>query len=301
MGKKVFDPESENYKNVLINFADAAIEVGESKQAFKANKEWLAILKKEYGKDAIELYDPHKALGDSLVRMRYPKKASKHYDKAIRLASTYYGDDSIRYAHTMWHAGKNFVDIGYSDIAKKYLKSSFDIFLKYDDYRASLVKLYLGKAGLQQKKYAEASEYFEEALILADTEKDNKIELTARAFLVKAYENQGLSDLATQHCLEIGRQTPWDASQEAQPLYMSSPNYPDAARLNGKSGSVFIEFEISKMGFAKNFIIKNSGSNKVFHEPSLDVLKKARFAPKFENGHAVVAKSFYKFSYKIRK
>ena len=83
--------------------------------------------------------------------------------------------------------------------------------------------------------------------------------LMAHANLVDAYERLGESERATEHCLAIGRTTPWGGTADYQPLFKRPPTYPRAAQVRGLEGYVLLEFTVDRMGFVRDPSVVDSG------------------------------------------
>jgi TonB family protein len=111
-------------------------------------------------------------------------------------------------------------------------------------------------------------------------------ELASHASLVQLYEKKGQSDEATEHCIAIGRMTPWSDEIEPVPLYRIDPRYPEKMARKGDEGYAILEFTISSFGFVEDITIIES-SHRDFEKTSLDALAKWRYAPKIEDGQAV--------------
>ncbi len=113
--------------------------------------------------------------------------------------------------------------------------------------------------------------------------------LSAHAKLVSLYESNGVSGKATEHCLAIGKMTPWDPEQEATPLYRQPPEFPAFAARNRQEGSARLRFDIDAQGFVKNIeVVEVTGSSQFGHAAET-ALAHWRYAPRFEKGQAVVA------------
>ena len=103
------------------------------------------------------------------------------------------------------------------------------------------------------------------------------------------FETKGKSEEATEHCLAIGRMKPWRDDIEPAPLYRVNPKYPVNYARKSKEGSAIVAFDISPFGFVENARILES-DGELFEKESLAAIKQWRYAPKFVEGEAVVAK-----------
>jgi TonB family protein len=83
---------------------------------------------------------------------------------------------------------------------------------------------------------------------------------------------------------------PWQQNLDPMPLYRLEPKYPIDLAKRKKEGWAKMSFTIDEMGFVTDIQVLdvvNGGRN--FGKESVKVLKKWRYAPKFENGQAVAA------------
>ncbi len=113
------------------------------------------------------------------------------------------------------------------------------------------------------------------------------MELTAHSFLVELYERNGQSDLATQHCLAVGKMIPTREVQDYFPLFKPVPEYPRNALASIKEGSVVVEFSVDEAGFVQDPKVVDRVGSIVFDKPSLEVAKRFRYAPAFVDGKPV--------------
>lgn len=299
LGRELFNADSENLINLTVNYANAAFEAHDYELASKASLKWASLVKKKYGKTTPELYGAYLNAGNSESKRRNLISAKNYFDRAIEVVEINHGENSLAHGEALLNAGMALTDVGFGRSAFDYMEQALPIFSQKNDIRAALVKLYMAKAELQLKNYTEAIPYLIDTISLTNTERDNQLELVARAFLVNAYEETGQSEEATKHCILIGEQTPWQDDQEAKPLYIKTPVYPLLDARNKKSGWVELEFIITKKGFVKNVQIIGSKGSRSFKKSALDAISSARFAPKFENGSPVDGKRKFRFTFEL--
>ena len=105
---------------------------------------------------------------------------------------------------------------------------------------------------------------------------------------MQAYEYWGKSDLATEHCVAIGRVSKLRADQDYQPLFRMAPIYPRRMLSIRAEGSVDIAFIVDESGFTQNpEIIQSGQGSRGFEKAAIEAVKRFRYAPRFENGEAV--------------
>lgn len=109
-------------------------------------------------------------------------------------------------------------------------------------------------------------------------------ELRAHALLVDIYQKRGQSDQATEHCIAIGKMTPWNEQQEQTPLFRTPPDYPMSYAKRGKSGWVKLQFTVDEQGFVQSPQVLDSKGGSQFEKESIEALSQWRYAPKFVDG-----------------
>lgn len=109
-------------------------------------------------------------------------------------------------------------------------------------------------------------------------------ELRAHALLVDIYQKRGQDDQATEHCIAIGKMTPWNEQQEQTPLFRTPPNYPKSYAKRGKSGWVKLQFTVDEQGFVQSPQVLDSKGGSQFEKESVEALTQWRYAPKFVDG-----------------
>jgi TonB family protein len=130
--------------------------------------------------------------------------------------------------------------------------------------------------------------------------------LQAYAFMVQNYEELGESDQATIYTRKIGQARPWDDNQDQKPVYLPVPDYqvPTSSgfgRIKNKYESEWSRYRltIDESGFVSDFELQDSSGNKRLNKAIEKVLPKWRFAPKFVDGKAVVADTYFTFELKF--
>ena len=83
---------------------------------------------------------------------------------------------------------------------------------------------FIGKIDLGRARYRNAAEAMNRVVNVLPA--DDTMALMAHANLVDAYERLGERERATEHCLAIGRTTPWGGTADYQPLFKRPPIVP---------------------------------------------------------------------------
>jgi TonB family protein len=180
--------------------------------------------------------------------------------------------------------------------AKKYTEMAYEGLVNSvgkSDYRTLEIQFILATIKTGTRKFNQAIELYEDLIANISNQLDTShpYELAARSRLVNIYEQKGESEKATQHCIQIGKMTPWEQDMEPTPLFRVEPKYPLSAAKRGKEGWAKMSFTIDKMGFVNDVKLLDVKGGSDFGKESVKVLEKWRYAPKFEDGQAVTAKN----------
>jgi TonB family protein len=161
-----------------------------------------------------------------------------------------------------------------------------------NDIRSVELGFLLGKYYHIMEKDSKAIAYMHDVLSVFDeyTEVSHPYELAAHAQLVKLLEKQGESEAATEHCIAIGKMTPWSTDTDPIPLYRELPRFPSNMARLGKEGTVVIEFRISETGFVVEPQVVSS-TNDEFADVALAAVSAYRYAPKVINNEAVLSET----------
>jgi TonB family protein len=124
-------------------------------------------------------------------------------------------------------------------------------------------------------------------------------ELRAHALLVDIYQKRGQGDQATEHCIAIGKMTPWNEHQEQTPLFRTPPDYPKSYAKRGKSGWVQLEFTVDEQGFVQSPQVLDSKGGSQFEKESIEALSQWRYAPKFVDGKPIKATSTVQIDFSL--
>ena len=303
LGKQVYGEQDINTARLGFNLASIYNNTHKPEQARKVLAPLIEIYKTQLGKYHIELVDLYFAYAKSLP---YKKNdmAERYYKKALTVIDEQSEKDPLLKALITLDAGIELLAIGSRKSkmildAQEYLIEQFPA----NDKRVVKANFYAGKYYLARKSYGKSVENFESNLAIFEALKGptHPLELNTHAFLINALEKSGKSDEATKHCIAIGKMRPWDDDQEQRPLYRANPEYPNSMARARQNGSVKIEFTISDFGFVTDAKIINPEESKRFHKVALAALDKWRYAPKFENGVAVEAKSTVQLDFTIAR
>jgi TonB family protein len=303
LGQVTFGQDSLDSAKLAINWANALMvepkrknqgRVIEDEATLKAHQLFtsaLAVYRENMTDNGIELIDPLLGLAESTTDDKYAKtllfEAIEIADKAdnqltvaeVKLIAFY------RLSHTDFYTRK--VRAFAFDAYDIYTRKLPEDAIKRVDATYLVGVLYesMGKPSQAIMNLVEVIKQYQ-ALPYS-----HPYELRAHALLVKLYEQKDQGDKATEHCIAIGKMTPWNDQQEQTPLFRQAPNYPQSYAKRGKDGWVQIEFTVDKNGFVTSPHIIDSKGGRQFERESIEALTRWRYAPKFVDGKPTESKS----------
>ena len=214
----------------------------------------------------------------------------KIISRALDIAEEHFGENSIEYAQYNLDVGRRITRYAVTRKGKLYIDRGVKIIDEIADEISpeyGVAHFHKGRYELATKDYKNSIKHLNKALS-AFSHGDSSVAnaLVARGYLVEAYQNIGEADLATEHCLEIGKASPERSSAELMPLYRKSPMYPSDMLRQRKNGWVELLFDVNEQGFTKNIRVTAS-SNDSFEKTAKESASEYRYAPRFVNGEAV--------------
>lgn len=299
VGKQIFDEGDERLAVITHNYGGELLDGGHNKEATKILKEAVRLGELTYGDDSIELIGILADLADAEAEVYDPDRQIKHYRRALKIAKNYFGADSPEYADVAFRMSTSVYIKSSSSNATKYLKEARAIYSSLPEpmtRKVGLSDFYLGKMAFANRAYSNAAKHLESALgaFEGPSDANRKMRLTTRALLVRTYESSGKTDLATEHCVGIGRESQFSPNQEYEPLFRMAPRFPMSMLQAGSDGHVILEFTVDESGFVQNPVVAESVVNgkprertSDFGREALKAVSRFRYAPRFEEGVAV--------------
>ncbi len=289
---RTFDSSDERMPLFMLNHGNALIQGKRFDEARIVLQRALKLSEDIHGKDSAQLVgilsslaETHKEFEDR-VKQRY-------YERAKKIQQRESGKDSEAYAALMIKAGTDIYSSGDISASKFYLQRAYEGFLKLagpDDFRTGVAAFFLAKIEFGRQRYKQSTTHLLDALAAFQGEDDTSVryQLHTRALLVRAYESQGKSDLATEHCVAIGRVSKLRADQDYDPLFRMAPRYPQAMLSKGSEGFVDLAFTVDESGIVRNVEVADLGpGDRGFKNVAIDAVERFRYAPRFEDGVAV--------------
>ena len=306
LGEKKFKHDEKSLLNLKFNLANAFLKNRQYREAYSLSDELSDESKSVYGDVSFDVLlveiQRMKAVerlsGSQSTYARRFQSAGRSVLQLTEKLLEQYKDNEEFTVHIYYTVFESFSEMYWAPVSFRRMVNFVETTEQQlierfgqDDVKTVKVQYYLAQLYKSGKKSDRAIDKFEHLIGALDESLDytHPYELGAHAQLVEIYEAKGKSDDATEHCIAIGRMTPWNDDLDPIPLYRKNPEYPRSlARLN-REGWVRMSFDITPFGFVDNITVIESKGGEAFEGKSIEALNGWRYAPKFENGMAVVA------------
>ena len=316
MGKELLSANDGRIPVLMVNYAVALDKNRQYEESIEVFDDAIALAEGIYGKSDPRLIPLLVAQGH-VVSVTRNSNAQRIYKRAMKLVAAEHGKDSGEYASLSFDIGAKLVSRSAAKAGRKYLVDAFEYYEsagKQGTTRAGLSLFHLGKLEFAQRDYRGAEDYLLRALPFLTDGDGKAYEVYARTLLIETYELQGKSDLATEHCVALGRRSVFDPDQEYKPLFRMSPVYPPLLLQARIEGYVDLRYTVDSEGKVRDVEIVDSyqsgeletpaysgrnlggGSpsalfrdpdNRTFDAAAIAAATRFRYAPRFENGAAV--------------
>ncbi|MFY8274672.1 energy transducer TonB [Pseudoalteromonas sp. SSDWG2] len=307
LGLVKFGDNAQSTANLAVNYANAlsAIDKQERVQREELYEQAIDILSQTKGELDISLLDPLLGLTETTRRFSIAEDST---ERAVEIAEHTKDDAFIAQIKLTFAEAllKKFSDKRRS-IIKEYLMDAQQYYA-HNQVENSLdnvkVNMYLGVYHSRFGKLATAEGHLNQVIKVFDDnlDFDHPLELQAHSLLVDLYEDKGLSERATKHCLAIAQMTPWTDDEEQVPLYRVHPSPSISAWQSTKKGekiAVELEITVDRAGFVTDANVLFAQGHVGFKKAALEAIEKWRYAPKFENGKPVEAKTKIRFDFEL--
>ncbi len=294
IGEALFGPDDERVPMLMSNYGTALFEAGDRYDALDVLEKSVDRTAEIHGKRSAQMIPVLMNYADARIQPFDAKPMASTYDDALRIAKNLYGEQSLDYAGIALRAGLVILGTNDTTVAVPYLRKANDVFQALvgpEDVRTAFAQLHLGKFELASRDYDDAIEYLLGALegFAGGTGKNQEYELVTRAFLVQAYENRGMSEEATEHCLAIGQNSMIEPDQDYLPIFRKAPSYPRNMLVSNKTGHVDLAFTVDESGFVQNPEVIDLVGGDAFSDAALEAVARFRYAPRFEDGKPVAS------------
>lgn len=306
------DPETLAYLN--YNYASNLMLVGQTREAESVFATTVDRYEQAFGKDAEQLIRVLMDLGKASATRFDSGRSRRAFKRAFKLARTHYGKESIDYAEILTEAAVVLMDTSKKApnvravrliSAEAYLGDAYRIVEPVEESNPALfgqITFHVGARALEWDAYEAAIHWLQKSLSThVDPDRPrNTIETATHAWLVRAYEELGMSDEATRHCQAVGRMAPARGDQNYQPLFQVDAVKPAGATLFADKGAVIVEFTVDREGIVQEPRVLAELGDPGFAKAALEAINQFRYAPRFEGGVAVDTRGVrhrFSFSY----
>lgn len=301
-------PETDERLALIMQNHGVALRMGRQKgEARELLRKSLKLMEAIHGDDSVKLIPVLCDLADANSGRGDERGQLKLYKRAMKISAANYGADSLQYADLAFRAATSTFSFSHSVAGEKYLREAHDIYareLEPDDLKVGMALFILGKMQYADRDNKKAAAYLLEALqaFKDGSDEAHQYRLMVRALLVQVYEAQGKSDLATEHCVAIGKESQVSSSQDYEPLFRAVPRYPRAMLRRGVEGHVDLTFTVNTNGFVEDakvidtamtgrirgdLLLNIKAEDRSFNAAALAAVKRFRYAPRFEDDVAV--------------
>ncbi|MEM6819170.1 MAG: hypothetical protein AAF578_10315 [Pseudomonadota bacterium] len=321
--REALQPPDEDLVTILSDHAVALEAVGDAPNAQTIFDEAIQTADAVHGAVSTQHLDLYLARAESLHDAFKPKPAERSYRTAVEVAETVYGDNSADYADVLVYAARELHDHCNSSVGRPWLYRALDILdaveQPTDTHRPlkAMASFYLGKIASALGDESVAIKYFDQTLKLSDdsTKIGTTIILGSHMLLARLYENVGDVERAQFHettGLALGGIPGVD---DPTPIFRTPPRYPQYMARRYLVGYVEFEFSIDEDGnvvqiepievaIKKNFpdaeySIRETADtfdSSTFRRAARDLVETSsktlsqwRYAPRYQDGVAVVA------------
>lgn len=245
-----------------------------------------------HGKKSPKLIDLLTDLGTAHIRAYRKGPEQRYFKRALNISKATYGEESRDYGLLNSNIGNLITQKARTRDGRRYLVRGLEILERVTgkDSRSYGVAAFLrGKYELSTNDYKKAVTLFNDTLHVFEREGEpaDQVALSTHAFLVQAYEKLDQTELATTHCLAIGKMTPTRDKQDFLPIYRAAPSYPRTAAERSLEGHVDLAFVVDKAGFVKSPRILSNKGHASFRRSALKAVKGYRYAPAFDKGKPI--------------
>ena len=275
----------------------------------------LAIKRYEaiYGSDSPELIPIllHYAVAINKVGDFERNSPIDIYSRAFKIFKSTVDFDPVEYANMVSDAvsellkKNNFIYQKYTRTTLRVAKEALKIYsetLGLENEKTASLNFNIGKLELAQNR---SSNIKASIKYLRDATKNKEIAPFAYAFLIRAYEENKQSDLATEYLYKLAeiQETGLKSNSDFYPIFIPKPDYPDRARRNGTEGYVILELTVNETGNPIDIsVLEENPEKSGFGKEAKKAANGLRYIPKVIDGKALeVTGVLYKYTFSLAK
>lgn len=303
LGRELFSPTGKNVAALQYNYG-FALKQARIRRGSDELAKAVALYEGSYGQNSAELIPVLIDYGHSYTTWD-SDKVGKFYKAAKRIVSLserYHEELSPEHGRNLVEAGSIFTKLGNSPRARRYLEKGQKILsetLGDKSLHTAYGSFQLAKWAMARKKYEKAVSYFEAALPAFELEgSSTDLELMTRAQLVHAYEKLEQSELATAHCLAIGKKSPFVSADRIKPIFRVEPQ--PTRGVKWQDGYVILHHDVDSSGIVRNITVGEGNLRTPFVDAAVEALEQFRYAPPHQNGRHLEVKGIrHKFTFSV--
>ena len=292
IGRRIFGGTNERTAMLAVNYAILLQDEAESQEVLD---EAVTIYQEIFGFGNEAMIDPLSNLGQMLADFDRIHLATQYYARSLQLGKAHLGENASKVGAISLELGALALraeqfDTAYARItdARKILRSYFDAGSRSNLVRANLI---LGDYFLKTKQYEQAVEPLLTALQWLSQYPNADITLQNRVALIEAYENLGMSEESTEHCLSTAASRRVRENERLRPLYTVELDTAELPEASYKEDDLRVAFTVDKEGFVRDPVVIGNVDNEILKTHLLHAVRKFRFAPRFVDGDAVVTRN----------
>lgn len=290
LGRDLFGQNNERTAMLAINYANL---LPDSAQIQVHLDEAVTIYQVVFGFGSEQMIDPLMRLARSLSDTGKYQLASVYYQRALQLAVSHLGEQSSKVGAIQLELGSVALSDGNIQDSLQPLSSAQQILRQFSDpgsvSNLARANLLLGDYYLQTQQFETALQPLLAAFETLSIYPNADVTSRNRISLIQAYENLGLQDEATVHCLAIGANRRLRPTEMLRPLYSVIPGGEAVAARSGRQDGVTVEFTVDASGFVRDPVLRSSLGSAALSSIFLNAISQFRFAPRYVDGEAVAS------------
>ena len=282
-----------NYVNSLLlekNFSAAKDELSDTLEDYSAR----------YGINSSRLIPLHQQLGDVAIVKGDGKDMRRHYDHALEIAASSYGEESLEYARFAYSLGMH------AKKKKQYVYSTGPFEISHN--------VFAGQLGIEDAEAGESAfqlatvckllcsedavTYYYSAIKAfgAESNVDKHLDklVLSHLGLAGALIRMNSEDRAELHLDAARDLLPDDYSSEPVVLARYSPAYPIDALRAGKEAQVYVAYTVDAEGQVVDPVVIDTAAKRFaedFNQAAVEAVARFRYMPGYRDGKPVGTKS----------
>ena len=291
LGRELFGVDSERSAMLAINYATL---IEDETQSQEYLDEAVEVYQRIFGFGSEAIIDPLMRLGRTLNDRERLTLASQYYERALQLSRDHLGEDSSKAGNLELELASISLRVGDLDQVSARLERARSILSSYTDPGSqsgmTRIDLLTGEYFIVREQYRAAIEPLLASLGKFVRFPRAGITVRNRISLIRAYENLGEQERATEHCLAIGIAQRVSEGENLRPVYTVIP---EVLRNKDQSHPIRVEFVVDREGFVREPQIQTDIDEAELRQAVIEAIAQFRFAPRFIDGSFVESPNQY--------